>query len=196
VLGAERWRPRGPIVGFSRGPGVRRRLSLSRFANLRVLGPGRFSQPRPHRINGQLRDATKYGFAEAPPKKSKHGRDAVHFAVTPGLGLDFSCGLVATCIARFMCCPCAVPLRNRLVRGGPKRHSREGDLNILAGLADNPSNSLGFFQASREFKSLSRSSKRIGKARLFRCSGDVPTQGVGPRKCANCRNNAHSPLPR
>ncbi len=53
-----------------------------------------------------------------------------------------------------MCCLCAVPLRNGSVQLGTKRHGREGDSNGPADLADNPSNSLGYFQAVRQFKSL------------------------------------------
>ncbi len=79
-------------------------------------------------------------------------------------------GRRATRGARFMCCLCAVPLRNRSVQGGTKRHKREGDLNGLADLADNPPHSLGFFQASREFKSLFPLIQASITPRLFFCS--------------------------
>ena len=68
--------------------------------------------------------------------------------------------------ASFMCCLCAVSLRNFSDRGGLKRHRRKGDLNGLAYYGDNPSNSLGFFQALPEFKSLFPLLS-LGKAEVF-----------------------------
>ncbi len=75
-----------------------------------------------------------------------------------------------------MCCLCAVPLRNGSVQLGTKRHGREGDSNGPADLADNPSNSLGYFQAVRQFKSLFL---------LLSCYNYLHFEGTDPRKASS-----------